>query len=72
VSLDIENKMVIDRLWKDDKPKVVGECEGCQEEIYANEDYFYLPLNGEIYLHQNHECIHQYIIDISISVEGED
>lgn len=68
---EIENPMVIDRLWADKEQdlKVIGECEGCHEDILEGQD-IYVFNDGMV--HQDQECCIQYIGSISIiKVAGE-
>ncbi|MEH7342721.1 hypothetical protein V7122_02355 [Bacillus sp. JJ1532] len=60
----IENPMVIDRLWNDQKdPEVVGECEGCHEDIYEGDDIY--DFDGG-WVHQDSDCCQQYIANMSM------
>ena len=72
---DIENPMVIDSLWREreQESKVIGECSGCEEDIYSNEQWFDFVIKGENYLaHQDKECCYQFIAEMSISRGGEE
>ena len=62
--IEVENPMVIDSLWKDKEkePKVIGECSGCQEDIYST-DYWYEYQDGDedIIVHQKADCCWQFV-----------
>jgi hypothetical protein len=66
---DIENPMVIDRLWRhhEQEPKVIGECAGCWGDITANEHWYEFQEGKEVVLvHQESECCKQYVAEKSI------
>jgi hypothetical protein len=66
---DIENPMVIDRLWRNQEwqPPVVGECAGCEEDITANECYYEFQEGKEtVLVHQESECCRNYVSNMSI------
>lgn len=62
---DIENPMCVDSLWRhrEQEKKSFGECMGCEEPIYAGEDYYEIDsINGEtIMVHQHPSCCMQFI-----------
>jgi hypothetical protein len=66
----VENPMVLPEKEK----KVIGTCEGCQEEIYEGEpvyDFQGSDAQGAIF-HQNKECCFQYVSEMSVcKVAGE-
>jgi hypothetical protein len=64
---DIENPMVIDRIWRKKELKVIDECAGCWEDIYEGEDvYEFVNTFGEkALIHQKDECCLQYIAGLS-------
>lgn len=67
----IENPMVIDSLWEHTErlPEVIGECEGCHEDIYEGDDIY--DFDGD-YVHQDSDCCKQYVAGISLcKVAGE-
>ena len=65
----VENPMVMEGLRESNEPKVVGECEGCCEDIYEGEDVY--DFDGGL-VHQDSECCGQYIANISYcKVAGE-
>lgn len=64
----VENPMVIDSLWSDQRePKVVGECEGCHEDILEGDDIYEFD---DVWVHQDSECCQQYIANLSICREA--
>jgi hypothetical protein len=65
----IENPMVIDTLWDSGRaPKVVGECAGCNEDIYSIDEFYEMTeADGEIvYVHQTPDCCQHYVSERSI------
>lgn len=67
----VENPMVIDSLWRhlEQEPKVVGECEGCHEDILEGDDVY--DFDGGL-VHQDSECCMQYVANMSVcKVAGE-
>lgn len=69
--IDVENPMVIDSIWRkhECEPKVIGECAGCQEDIYEGQ-YIY-DFDGEL-VHQNPECCMNYVANMSVcKIAGE-
>lgn len=61
--------MVMNSLWDSGRaPEVIGECEGCNEDIYRTEEWYELmESNGEIVLiHQEPDCCQNYVFDRSI------
>jgi hypothetical protein len=68
----LENPMVVDSRWRhlEDNRTAIGECAGCEEDIYANEDWYETP-NGTI-IHQSDDCCRQYIAEMSLCRGGED
>jgi hypothetical protein len=67
--MNIENSMVVDSLWKEkeQEQKVISECAGCENEIFAGEDvYEFTSEAGEtVLIHQNLECCRHYISEQS-------
>jgi hypothetical protein len=67
--MNIENPMVIDSLWrgKEQEPKVISECVGCKDDIFAGQDvYEFTNEAGEtVLIHDNLECCREYISDMS-------
>jgi hypothetical protein len=68
----VENKMIVDSQWRDLErtPKIVGECEGCGEAIFAGEDVYEVNLLNGIkkethLLHQTSECCRQYVSEMA-------
>lgn len=57
---EIENPMVIDKLWNDEPqdPPIVGDCAGCLEHIFAGQAIF--NCEGEL-VHQDKECCEQFV-----------
>jgi hypothetical protein len=75
-TMDIENPMTIDSLWKEKEkePKVIDECVGCMEDIYEGEDvYEFTSITGQtVMVHQKPGCCQYYVADISnCKVAGE-
>lgn len=72
----IENPMVLDSHWRHlekPEPKVVGECAGCEEDIYAHEQWLDLvSLKGDYLVHQNTECCYQFVVEMSVCRGGEE
>lgn len=70
---EVENPRVIDSLWREKEPKVMGECAGCQEDIYTGEDvYEFDDYDQTILIHQKSECCMQYVAEMSVCrVAGE-
>jgi hypothetical protein len=66
---NIENSMVVDSLWKEkeQEQKVISECAGCENDIFAGEDvYEFTSEAGEnVLIHQNLECCRHYISEQS-------
>jgi hypothetical protein len=73
---DIENPMVIDKLWKEkeQEPKVIGDWAGCQEDILSGKDVYEFDDYGEIVLiHQKSECCQHYVAEMSVCrIAGEE
>jgi hypothetical protein len=72
---EIENPMVIDRHWKHHgkESQVVGECAGCEEDIYAHEQWMEMELHGHSYqMHQDTDCCYQWVSGISRFRGGEE
>jgi hypothetical protein len=67
---DVENPMILDKLWKEKEqgPKVIGECSGCEEDIYEGEDIyaFQMSFYSKVLIHQNSECCLQYVANMSV------
>jgi hypothetical protein len=72
---DIENAMVVDSLWrgKEKEPKKIGECAGCQGDVFAGEDvYEFEDYNVTVLIHQKSDCCMQYIAEMSFcKIAGE-
>lgn len=74
--MSIENPMVVDSHWRhlERKPKVIGECAGCHEDILEGQDILECNEfgNEEVLLHQDSECAYQFVTNISFcKVAGE-
>jgi hypothetical protein len=73
---DIENPMVVDSLWKDreQQPKVIGDCAGCQEDVLAGEDVYEFDDFGQtLLIHQKPECCQHYVAEMSVCrIAGEE
>lgn len=72
---EVENAMVVDAHWRhlEQEPQVVGECAGCQEDIYRHEQWLDMDFHGHRYLvHQNPECTYQFVSEMSICRGVED
>ena len=72
---EVENSMVVDKHWRhlEKEPQIVGECAGCEEDIYRHEQWLDMDIHGHNYLiHQNNECTYQFIADLSVCRGGED
>jgi hypothetical protein len=72
---EIENPMVIDSRWRhlEQEPQIVGECAGCEEDIYRHEQWLDTELQGQNYLvHQDSECCYQFVSGMSRCCGGED
>lgn len=73
---DIENPMVVDSHWRqqEKQQKVVGECAGCQEDIYEGEGIyaFQMSFYSKVYIHQTSECCMQYVANMSICKVAEE
>lgn len=72
----VENVMVLDSYWreKEREPKVICECAGCENEIFAGQDvYEFTEESGKtVYIHDNLNCSRDYISSQSRSlVAGE-
>lgn len=67
---DIENPMVVDRLWRhfEEEPKVFSVCAGCEDEIYMGEDIleFENDIGDTVYLHAEDRCAYQYVARQSV------
>jgi hypothetical protein len=75
-TMNVENPMVIDSLWREreKKPKVIDECVGCMEDIFEGEDvYEFTSITGQtVMVHQKSGCCQHYVSDISnCKVAGE-
>ena len=67
----VENPMVVDRYWadKEQEPKVIATCAGCEEDILEGQDIYEF---AEGSVHNNSECCEQYVQAISMmKVAGE-
>jgi hypothetical protein len=68
--MSVENPMVNDLLWthKEQEPKVLGECVGCQEDITEGEEvYEFQDVHGEtVWVHQYGSCCMIYISDLAV------
>jgi extradiol dioxygenase family protein len=72
---EVENKMVLDSHWRhlEDHRTIIGECSGCEENIYSNEQWLDMVLNGEqVLVHQDEKCCYQFVADISICRGGDE
>jgi hypothetical protein len=72
----LENPMVVDSLWRhrEQEPKVVAECPGCQEDITEGEEVLeFTDVDGEtVLVHQDLECTYQYVAGMArCKVAGE-
>jgi hypothetical protein len=66
----VENVMVVDSHWREreQEPKVIAECAGCENEIYSGQDvYEFTPDTGHksVLIHQNLNCCREYISNLS-------
>jgi len=72
---EIENPMVIDSHWseKEKEQTIIGECAGCQVDIYTGEDVYEFDDYGEtVLIHQKSDCCMLYISEMSVcKVAGE-
>lgn len=69
---DIENPIVVDALWKPE-PKVIGECEGCGQDIYSYEHYYDMQDTEDIVLiHQNKDCCTEFVANRSVCRSADD
>jgi hypothetical protein len=70
----IENPMVIDSLWRhlEDHRTVIGECAGCEEDIYSNEQWYEVGNEEGTIVHQSDDCCRQYIAEMSFCRGGEE
>jgi hypothetical protein len=61
----LDNPMVIDSLWRhrEQEPKVVCECPGCEEDITEGDEVLeFTDVEGEtVLVHQDLECTYQYV-----------
>jgi hypothetical protein len=68
--MPIENPMVNDLLWthKEQEPKVLGDCLGCQEDITEGDEvYEFQDVHGEtVWVHQDGDCCMNYVADMSV------
>jgi len=63
--MSVENPMIVEER----EPRVVTECDGCLEEIFAGEEVY--VFDGGI-THRDSECCKSYIANKSVSkVAGE-
>jgi hypothetical protein len=66
----VENPMVNDLLWthKEQEPKVLGDCVGCQVDITEGEEvYEFQDVHGEIvWVHQNGSCCMSYVGEMAV------
>lgn len=66
----VENPMVLPVK----EPKVIGECVGCQEDIYEGEpvyEFHGCDANGALF-HENAVCCLQYVSEMSVcKIAGE-
>jgi extradiol dioxygenase family protein len=72
---EVENPMVIDAHWRhlERAPQVVGECAGCEEDIYTHEQWLEMELQGHDFLvHQDKECTYQFVSGMSVCRGGEE
>jgi hypothetical protein len=66
---EIENPMVLGKLWeaREQEPKVIGECAGCQEDIVNVDAWLELMVDGEeIMIHQDLDCTYQFVADRAV------